>query len=268
MSLIRNETININGKRYRLDESDDESPPRDDGKDEGSTLSDRDDREVQTQDEEDRPNQEHLLHALDRAQFQREFPKRGGVPSKPIVQLDLEDKPVREWASMRSVMRGMPMSEYVLSRCVKGVQFSAEGFRWRYRDPATHEPFAEEWTARREDHERLKRQCVEDGNRASPTVTITITASQEEDRGYESDTDETVFCPQVDPDGLCLGDHPKRCLDALFAVFPNCGCTFPHNAHCAVCWVKSIEQLPKGHGPKCWKCNREHDPKSSVLRIT
>ena len=76
----------------------------------------------------------------------------------------------------------------------------------------------------------------------------------------------TIYCPQVEEDIFCLGDHPATCIDAIFPVFPTCGCRFPTNAHCVICWAKSLEKTAEGEPPKCWKCGKPHESACGVLR--
>lgn len=76
----------------------------------------------------------------------------------------------------------------------------------------------------------------------------------------------TIYCPQVCEDLFCLGDHPASCIDAIFPIFPNCGCTFPTNAHCILCWSKGLEKVAEGEPAKCWKCGKPHESACGVLR--
>lgn len=143
--------INMNGKRHRLDPSTTDPQEQD-------LLSDRDDREAQT-DDEDRPNQEHLRHQIEDAEDNvRLNPGR----SKPILQISLDsDMVTMSFRSLRSAQR-FGYNLWDLTKCCQGKQFSHEGWRWRYRNEAEHCIWAAEWDERKDEHERLKRQCLEE----------------------------------------------------------------------------------------------------------
>ncbi len=139
--------INLNGKRHRLDPS--TTDPED-------VESDRDDTEDQ---DDDRPNQEHLLRRIEE---QQDSARLNPGRSKPILQISMDsDIVTNSFRSMRSAQR-FGYNLWDISKCCQGKQYSHANFRWRYRNEAEHCIWAAEWDERKEEHERLKRQCMEE----------------------------------------------------------------------------------------------------------
>jgi len=54
--------------------------------------------------------------------------------SKPIVQLDLEDKPLKIWESAAKASKECCIDRSSVSRCAKNKQIKAGNFKWKYAD--------------------------------------------------------------------------------------------------------------------------------------
>lgn len=140
-SLGNDLVVNVNGKRTRLDSS---------SLDAGSSGDDYDAS----------GNQEHLLRQIEIDEIEKTV--RKSSKSKPIIQLEIgSDTPINSFRSLRSTQR-FGYNMYDIRKCCHGEQFSHEGFRWRYRNESDHCIWDADWKERQEEHERLKRQCMEE----------------------------------------------------------------------------------------------------------
>jgi len=64
--------------------------------------------------------------------------KRGHSRGKLIVQYDLEDNFIKEWPSIRQA--GLELkntSGETIRKCLIGLQLTAYGYKWKYRDERT-----------------------------------------------------------------------------------------------------------------------------------
>lgn len=55
-----------------------------------------------------------------------------GKCSKPVVQLTINDELIQKWPSMMEVERTLGINSGSISRCCRGKQKTAHGYRWKY----------------------------------------------------------------------------------------------------------------------------------------
>ena len=57
-----------------------------------------------------------------------------GKRCKPILQFDLENNFVKEWDSFKDITTNLGFHNSGLCFCCKGIQNTAYGFKWKYKN--------------------------------------------------------------------------------------------------------------------------------------
>ena len=52
--------------------------------------------------------------------------------SVTVIQYDINDKPIKKWESTKEVERQLNINHAHISKCCKGLQKTAGGFKWKY----------------------------------------------------------------------------------------------------------------------------------------
>lgn len=52
---------------------------------------------------------------------------------KPIIQLTLNDEPIKEWNGCNEIMRELGYYAIHISRCCNGIKKTSYGFKWKYK---------------------------------------------------------------------------------------------------------------------------------------
>lgn len=60
--------------------------------------------------------------------------KIGSSNKKPIIQYNLEEKPIKDWNSAKDASISMGCSPSAITACCKGKQKTAYGYKWKYKN--------------------------------------------------------------------------------------------------------------------------------------